>query len=80
MKSSNPHSGIYEADTARTLDGQGGSPACNQGGMAVVMGVDGYNQSTTGEISKSLTSKNVDSDHIPLVCLNDQGGGGDGYQ
>ena len=36
MKSPNPNSGIYEADTARTLDLNGGSPACNQGGMAVV--------------------------------------------
>ena len=36
MKSSNPHSGIYEADTSRTLDGNGGNPACNQGGIAVV--------------------------------------------
>lgn len=36
MKSSNPHSGIYEADTARTLDLNGGSPVSNQGGMAVV--------------------------------------------
>ena len=36
MKSSNPHSGIYEADTSRTLDLNGGNPACNQGGMAVV--------------------------------------------
>ena len=36
MKSSNPHSGIYEADTIRTLDSQGGNPACNQGGMIVV--------------------------------------------
>lgn len=36
MKSSNPHSGIYEADSARTLDLNGGSPACNQGGVAVV--------------------------------------------
>ena len=32
MKSSNPHSGVYRADTARTLDANGGSPACNQGG------------------------------------------------
>lgn len=32
MKSPNPHSGIYKADTARTLDLNGGSPACNQGG------------------------------------------------
>lgn len=31
-----PNSGIYEADTARTLDGNGGNPTCNQGGMAIV--------------------------------------------
>ena len=36
MMSSNPHSGIYEADTARTLDLNGGNPACNQGGIAIV--------------------------------------------
>ena len=35
MKSANPKAGIYEADTARTLDNNGGNPACNQGGMAV---------------------------------------------
>jgi site-specific DNA-cytosine methylase len=36
MKSNNPHSGIYEADTSRTIDQNGGNPACNQGGMAIV--------------------------------------------
>ena len=36
MKSDNPRSGIYEAETARTLDGNGGNPSCNQGGIAVV--------------------------------------------
>lgn len=36
MKSDNPHSGIYEAETSRTLDGNGGNPGCNQGGIAVV--------------------------------------------
>ena len=36
MKSANPHSGIYEAETSRTLDGNGGNPECNQGGIAVV--------------------------------------------
>lgn len=36
MLSDNPNSGIYEADTSRTLDLNGGSPACNQGGVAVV--------------------------------------------
>ena len=36
MKSDNPHSGFYEAETSRCLDGTGGNPSCNQGGMAVV--------------------------------------------
>lgn len=36
MLSDNPHSGIYEADTSRTLDSNGGNPACNQGGVAIV--------------------------------------------
>lgn len=36
MRSSNPYSGIYEADSSRTLDNNGGNPACNQGGMIVV--------------------------------------------
>lgn len=36
MKSDNPHSGFYEADTSRTLDRSGGNPSCNQGGIAVV--------------------------------------------
>lgn len=35
MKSDNPYSGIYEAETIRTLDLNGGNPCCNQGGMAV---------------------------------------------
>lgn len=36
MKSDNPKSGFYEAETTRTLDGNGGRPDCAQGGMAVV--------------------------------------------
>lgn len=36
MKSSNPKSGIYVADTTRTLDLNGGNPACNQGGVLVI--------------------------------------------
>ena len=35
MKSNNPHSGIYEADTARTLDLNSENPACNQGGICI---------------------------------------------
>ena len=36
MRSDNPHSGFYEAETSRCLDANGGNPSCNQGGMAVV--------------------------------------------
>jgi DNA (cytosine-5)-methyltransferase 1 len=36
MKSDNPTSGIYKANTSRTIDANGGNPSCNQGGMAVV--------------------------------------------
>lgn len=36
MKSDNPNSGFYKAETTRTLDANGGNPVCNQGGMAVV--------------------------------------------
>ncbi len=39
MLSPNPHAGFYEAETARTLDTRGPTPARNQGGMAVVESV-----------------------------------------
>ena len=53
MKSSNPNSGFYEADTSRCLDANGGNPTCNQGGIAVIEGNgsrpshkgDGYKES-----------------------------------
>ncbi len=53
IKSANPNSGFYEADTSRTIDGNGGNPSCNQGGIAVIEGNgtrpshkgDGYKES-----------------------------------
>lgn len=53
MKSDNPNSGFYEAETSRCLDANGGNPSCNQGGMAVIEGNgtrpshngDGYKES-----------------------------------
>lgn len=36
MKSPNPDSGVYEAETAQTLAQNGGNPSCNQGGMVVL--------------------------------------------
>ena len=58
MKSDNPHSGIYKSDVSRTLDLNGGSPACNQGGIAIVqsVGCDVYNQEVTGDVAASLTA------------------------
>lgn len=35
-KSSNPHSGCYEAEATRTLDTHGGNPTCAQGGNIIV--------------------------------------------
>ena len=49
MKSSNPNSGIYKADTTRTLDLNGGNPSCNQGGMAVVQKTYGADLSQKAE-------------------------------
>lgn len=53
MKSDNPNSVFYEADTSRCLDANGGNPTCNQGGIAVIEGNgsrpshrgDGYKES-----------------------------------
>ena len=58
MKSENPRSGIYEADTSRTLDQSGGNPSCNQGGIAVVcvdMGGGKSSCNLTHEQSPTLT-------------------------
>lgn len=57
MLSSNPHSGIYEAETARTLDALNcGYPGCNQGGMMVVQAVDARN-GTEGDVNGTLQAK-----------------------
>lgn len=59
MKSDNPHSGIYEAETARTLDGNGGNPSCNQGGIAAVA----FTQNQRNEV-RDL------GDRSAVVCAN----------
>ena len=84
MKSSNPHSGVYEAETSRTLDLNCGNPSCNQGGMAVVA-FNGGASPQAGSIAYSEkvspTLKSASSGlRTPCVCepttviLNDQGG------
>jgi DNA (cytosine-5)-methyltransferase 1 len=74
MKSDNPHSGIYEAETSRTIDLNGGSPACNQGGMAIVQCVEpGALSRGQGERvwDKCPTLRAKMGDNQPCVVLND---------
>lgn len=59
MLSDNPKVGFYETDTTRTLDLNGGSPACQQDGITIVeqrIAVDVYNQTIDGEVGASLTA------------------------
>ena len=78
MKSNNPKSGVYVADTSRTLDLNGGNPACNQGGMAVVCagfklgqgaqaGGIGYSE----EISPTLAAAPSGTNQTPAVVALD---------
>lgn len=71
MKSQNPHSGIYEADTTRTLDLNGGNPACNQGGMAVVYGLDraSFNQGKNAQFGFSVLEE-----QSPTITAKGPGG------
>lgn len=71
MKSSNPHAGIYEADTSRTLDCNGGNPACNQGGMAVVcLEGNGSRPSHQGNgYSEGETMYTLNSTEHHAVCI-----------
>lgn len=70
MKSSNPHSGIYEADTSRTLDLNGGNPGCNQGGMIVLEG-NGSRPSHKGDgYSESETMYTLNTTEQHAVCVS----------
>lgn len=83
MKSNNPHSGIYEADTSRTLDLNGGNPACNQGGMAVVLNDQG-GQSMNVTEDKTATLRAEAHGNNPIVAIEGTGSRpshhGDGYK
>ena len=60
MMSDNPHSGIYEAETSRTLDLNGGNPCCQQGGTVIVeapAAVDCRNYREVPEASGTLQAK-----------------------
>ncbi len=69
MKSDNPHSGIYEADTSRTLDGNGGNPSCNQGGIAVVCVDQGGGKSSCSVSENIAPTLACTHGGEPAVCL-----------
>ena len=78
MKSDNPHSGFYEAKTARTLDGNGGNPCCNQGGIAVVAFTDKAATLSAMDGPKGPSSQQLGNPEDNFVCepvCVDQGGG-----
>ena len=49
MLSDNPHSGFYEAETSRTLDGNACNPTCAQGGVAICQPV-AFTQNQRNEV------------------------------
>ncbi len=80
MKSDNPHSGFYEADTSRTLDANGGNPGCNQGGIAVVavqgsmIGREDKNGSQGSGVNEDVSFTLNATDHhavaYPTYCMS----------
>lgn len=69
MKSQNPNSGIYKADTSRTLDINCGNPACNQGGMAVVsMGHDERSAGFIPNVADPLTASDYKQPPV-VACI-----------
>lgn len=89
MKSDNPNSGFYEAETSRTIDCKGGNPTCNQGGIVVVQEQKTYAMQGFGdykESDKASTLKERDyKDSTDLVAIPIEGNGqrpshkGDGW-
>ena len=68
MKSDNPYSGVYETDKTRTLDLNGGNPACNQGGTMIVTAGFKAGQSARGSLGYAMET---------VSCLASQCSGGE---
>ena len=71
MKSDNPKSGFYDADTSRTLDANGGNPTCNQGGIAVVETVKTFDVRQSSDGTQNMRNHAYESDTCRTV---DSGG------
>ena len=71
MKSDNPKSGFYDAETSRTLDANGGNPTCNQGGIAVVETVKTFDVRQSSDGTQNMRNHAYESDTCRTV---DRGG------
>ena len=70
MLSENPHSGFYEAETARTIDTSDQSPSKNQGGMVVLEG-NGSRPSHKGNgYKESETMYTLNTVEVPAVAFS----------
>ena len=70
MMSDNPHSGFYEAETARTIDTSDQSPSKNQGGMVVLEG-NGSRPSHKGNgYKESETMYTLNTVEVPAVAFS----------
>ncbi len=77
MRSDNPNAGIYEADTSRTLDCSGGTPAANQGGIAVVENHAVYSSSKASfftDAEKDRANTLVATDYKDPPLINERSG------
>lgn len=78
MKSSNPHSGIYEADTSRTLDHNGNNPACHQGGIVIIENHPAdsrVNIDDSGTVQTLTSRMGTGGGNVPMVlCMATQQG------
>jgi DNA (cytosine-5)-methyltransferase 1 len=72
MKSSNPKSGIYEAEISRTLDTNACNPSCNQGGIAIAAFNGGASPMAGGTSYSETVSPTLKSSpsglRTPCVC------------
>lgn len=61
LLSDNPDSGIYEAETSRTLDTSGGNPSSNQGGIVIAdchgIGRDAFNQGCNAKFAPTFAEE-----------------------
>lgn len=69
MKSDNPKSGFYKAETSRTLDGNGGNPSCNQGGIAILCVDMGGGKPSCGISTDRTPTLSCTHGGEPAVCV-----------